>query len=173
MIKSIQYFAEADTTQVLVALDLKAAFQNVSRRAMLYHLGQHDHELATVYSRWYTGSTTQGMHYDGSSAHIQGNSGIDQGCPLSPCGFAAAIEPISRAILAENQSKLDDGPNCGPIWTTGTSGSSHSTSQQASNSFPQQPGPSTWNYNPPRSKYGLTLATAQSHQLIRIRLRLH
>ena len=49
------------------------------------------------------------MHYDGSYAHIQANSGIDQGCPLSPCGFAAAIEPISRAILAETRSKLDDG----------------------------------------------------------------
>ena len=49
------------------------------------------------------------MHYDGSYAHIQANSGIDQGCPLSPCGFAAAIEPISRAILTETRSKLDDG----------------------------------------------------------------
>ena len=38
--------------------------------------------------------------------NIQANSGIDQGCPLSPCGFAAAIEPISRAILAETRSKL-------------------------------------------------------------------
>ena len=109
MIKSIQYFAEADTTRVLVALDLKAAFQNVSRRAMMFSLGQHDPELATVFSRWYTGSTTHRMHYDGSYAHIQANNGIDQGCPLSPCGFAAAIEPISRAILAETRSKLDDG----------------------------------------------------------------
>ena len=101
MIKSTRYLVEADTDQVLVALDLKAAFQNISRRAMLFHLGQHDHELATVYSPWYTGSTTRRMYYDGSYAHIQDNSGIDQGCPLSPCGFAAAIEPISRAILAE------------------------------------------------------------------------
>ena len=35
MIKTIQYLAEADNSRVLVALDLKAAFQNVSRRAML------------------------------------------------------------------------------------------------------------------------------------------
>ena len=109
MIKSIQYFAEADETRVLVALDLKAAFQNVSMRAMMFSLGQHDPELATVFSRWCTGSTTHRMHYDGSYAHIQANSGVDQGCPLSPCGFAAAIEPISRAILAETRSKLDDG----------------------------------------------------------------
>ena len=36
MIKTIQYLAEADPTRVLVALDLKAAFQNVSRRARLH-----------------------------------------------------------------------------------------------------------------------------------------
>ena len=109
MIKSIQYFAEADQSRVLVALDLKAAFQNVSRSSMMHSLGQHDPELATVIPLWYTGSTTHRMHYDGSYAHIQANSGIDQGCPLSPCGFAAAIEPISRAILTETRSKLDDG----------------------------------------------------------------
>ena len=34
MIKTIQYLAEADPTRVLVALDLNAAFQNGSRRAM-------------------------------------------------------------------------------------------------------------------------------------------
>ena len=109
MIKSIQYFAGADQSRVLVALDLKAAFQNLSRRSMLYILGQHDPELATVFSRWYTGSTTHRMHYDVSYAHIQASSGIDQGCPLSPCGFAAAVEPISRAILSETRSRLDGG----------------------------------------------------------------
>ena len=35
MVKAIQYLAETDPTRVLVALDLKAAIQNVSRRAML------------------------------------------------------------------------------------------------------------------------------------------
>ena len=109
MIKSKQYFDEADTTRVLVALDLKVAFQNVSRRAVMFSLGQHDPELATVCSRWYTGSTTHRMHYDVSYAHIHANSGIDQGCPLSPCGFAAAVAPISRYILSETQRALDSG----------------------------------------------------------------
>ena len=36
MIITIQYLAEADPSRVLVALDLKAAFQNVSRRAVLF-----------------------------------------------------------------------------------------------------------------------------------------
>ena len=100
MIKSIQYFAEADQSRVLVALDLKAAFQNVSRRSMLRSLGNHDPELATVFSRWYTGSTTHRMHHGGAYAHVQASSGIDQACPLSPCGFAAAVDPISRYILS-------------------------------------------------------------------------
>ena len=109
MIKSIQYFAEADQSRVLVALDLKAAFQNVSRRQMLHSLSQYDSDLATVFSRWYTGSTTHRMHYDGSYAHIQASSGIDQGCPLSPCGFAAAVDPISRYILTQTHQTLDTG----------------------------------------------------------------
>ena len=75
----------------------------------MFSLGQHDPELAMVFSRWCTGSTTHRMHNDGAYAHIQANSGIDQGWPLSPCGFAAAIEPISRAILSQTKSKLDDG----------------------------------------------------------------
>ena len=68
MIKSIQYFAEADQSRVLVALDLKAAFLDVSRRAMMFSLGQHNPDLATVFSRWYTGPTTHRMHYDGAYA---------------------------------------------------------------------------------------------------------
>ena len=48
MINTIQHLLEADTSRVLVALDLKAAFQNVSRRAMLYNIAQTDADLAAV-----------------------------------------------------------------------------------------------------------------------------
>ena len=47
------------------------------------------------------------MHHDGSCAHIHASSGIDQGCPLSPCGFAAAVEPVSRFILSGTHRMLD------------------------------------------------------------------
>ena len=77
MIKSIQYFADADTTRVLVAQDLKAAFQNVSRRAMMFSLEQYVPELATVFSRWYTRSTAHRTHHVGSYAHTHANSGTD------------------------------------------------------------------------------------------------
>ena len=56
MIKTIQYLADADSSRVLVALDLKAAFQNVSRRAMLYSIEQNDADLAPVFPKWYTGA---------------------------------------------------------------------------------------------------------------------
>ena len=57
MIKTMQYFAEADSSRAFVALDLKAAFQDVSRRAMLFSIKQNDEDLAAVFSKWYTGTT--------------------------------------------------------------------------------------------------------------------
>ena len=79
MIKTIQYLAEADNSRVLVALDLEAAFQNVSRRAMLYSIAQTDADLAAVFSKWYTGTTEHRMHYDSAYTKISANSGVDQG----------------------------------------------------------------------------------------------
>ena len=62
MINTIQqYLAEADPTQVLVALDLKEAFQNVSRRAMLNSIEHSDPVLAAVLSRWYIGAAEHSM----------------------------------------------------------------------------------------------------------------
>ena len=82
MIKTMQHLAEADTSRVLVALDLKAAFQSVSRRAMLYSIEQNDADLAAIFSKWYTGTTEHRMHYDSAYTKISANSGEDQGCPL-------------------------------------------------------------------------------------------
>ena len=101
MIKTIQHLAEADTSRVLVALDLKAAFQNVSRSAMLHSIAQTDEDLTAVFSKWYTGTTEHRMHYDSAYTKISTNSGVDQGCPLSTCGFSAAVDPVLRSVLAE------------------------------------------------------------------------
>ena len=77
MIKTIQYLAEADNSRVLGALDLKAAFQNVSRRAMLHNIAQADTDLAAVFSSWCTGTTEHRMHYDSAYTKITANSGVD------------------------------------------------------------------------------------------------
>ena len=109
MIKTIQYLAEADNSRVLVALDLKAALQNVSRRAMLHSIAQTDTDIAVVFSRWYTGITEHRMHYDSASTKITANSGVDQGCPLSACGFSAVVDPTLRSIMAELCTLYDSG----------------------------------------------------------------
>ena len=109
LLKTIQYLAEADNSQVLVALDLKTAFPNVSRTAMLYSIAQTDADLATVFSKWYTGTTEHRMHYDSAHTKISANSGVDQGCPLSTCGFSAAVDPVLRSVLAELCTHYDLG----------------------------------------------------------------
>ena len=108
MIKTIQYLAEADNSRVVVALDLKAAFQNVSRRAMPHSIAQTDTDLAAVFSRWY-GTTEHRMHYDSAYTKISANSGVDQGCPLSACGFSAVVDPTLRSIMAELCTLYDTG----------------------------------------------------------------
>ena len=109
MIKTIQYLAEAVNSQILVALDLKAAFQNVSRRAMLYSIAQTDADLAAVFSKWYTGTTKHRMHYDSAYTKISANSGVDQGCPLSACGFSAPVDLVLQSVLAELCTHYDTG----------------------------------------------------------------
>ena len=108
MIKNIQYLAEADNSRVLVALHLKAAFQNVSRRAMLYSIAQTDADLA-VFSKWYTGTTEHRLHYDSADTKISANSGVDQGCPLSACGFSTVVDPVLRSVMAQLCTHYDTG----------------------------------------------------------------
>ena len=105
MIKTIQYLAESDNSRVLVALHLKAAFQNVSRRAMLFSIAQTDADLAVVFSKWYTGTTLHRMHY----AKISANSGVDQGCPLSAGGFSAVVDLVLRSVIALFCTLYDSG----------------------------------------------------------------
>ena len=107
MIKSIQYSAEADPSRVLVALDPKAAFHNVSDGPLLHTLEEHDPDLAIVFSRWYTGSNTHRMHHDGSYAHVHTPS--VELIKVEHSRRAAAVEPISRLILSETHRMLDSG----------------------------------------------------------------
>ena len=96
------------------ALDPKTAFQNVSRRAMLHSIEQSDPDLATVFSRWSTGTTEHTMHDESAHTKISANSGVDQGCPLSTCGFSAAIDPVLRNVLAHIHKQLDPGAKLFP-----------------------------------------------------------
>ena len=109
MIKTIQCLAEADNSRVLVALDLKAAVQNVSRRALLYSIAQTHADLAAVFSKWFSGTKEHRMHYDSANSKISANSGVDQGCPLSACGFSAVVDPVLRSVMAQLCTHYDSG----------------------------------------------------------------
>ena len=92
-----------------VALDLKAAFQNVSRKAMLFSIAQTSADLAAVFSKSCTGTTENRMHTDFACTKISANSGVDQGCPLSACGFSANVDPILRSVMAQLCTPYDSG----------------------------------------------------------------
>ena len=118
MIESIQYFAEADQSRAFVALDLKAAFQNVSRRSMLHSLGQHDSGLATVFSRWFSGTTIHRMHHDGSYAHIKAST---RAAHCHPAVLRQLSTTYHGTSLPKPNAPSTAEPSCGHIWTTGTS----------------------------------------------------
>ena len=109
MIKTIQYLAEDDPSRVLVALDLKTAFQNVSHRAMLHSIERNDPDLAVVFSTWYTGATEHRMQYDSVCTKISAYSGVDKGCPLSTCGLSTAVDPVLQSMLANICRQHDSG----------------------------------------------------------------
>ena len=161
--KTIQYLAEAHNSRVLVARDLKAAFQNVSHREMLYGIAQTDAHLAAVFSKWYTSTTEHRMHYDSACTKISANSGVDQGCPLSTCGFQLPLTLYSGQFWRSFAHITVQALNSLPTWTTVTCGSNHSTYHRQSMSPQQPPDQSTLLCSPPRHKHGKALARTPSH----------
>ena len=169
MMKTIQYLAEADNSRVLVALDLKAAFQNVSHRAMLYSIAQTAADLAAVFSKWYTGTTEHRIHYDSAYTKITANSGVDQGCPLSACGFSADVDPVLRSVMAQLCTHYDSLPTL----TIGTCGSNRNASYRQSLSSQLLPDQSTLLHSPPRHECGKALARTPFHPSSKTRSRSH
>ena len=49
------------------------------------------------------------MHYDSAYTKITANSGVDQGCPLSACGFSAVVHPVLRSVLVQLCKHYDSG----------------------------------------------------------------
>ena len=109
MIKTIQYLKEADTSQILLAVALKAVFQNVSRRAMLYSIAQTDADLAAVFSKWYTGTAEHRMLL--LTPKSVPTAGWIRDALMSTCGFSAAVDPVLRSVLAELCTHYDSGAN--------------------------------------------------------------
>ena len=49
------------------------------------------------------------MHYDSAYTKISANSGVDQGCPLSACGFSAVVDLVLRSVMAQLCTLYDSG----------------------------------------------------------------
>ena len=72
------------------------------------------------------------MHYDSAYTKITANSGVDQGCPLSACGFSAVVDPVLRSIMAQLCTHHDSGVKLFAFlddWYLWIYHSSHKTSQ--------------------------------------------
>ena len=124
---------------------------------MLYSIAQTDTDLAAVFSKWYTGTTMHRMHYDSAYTKITANSGVDQGCPLSACGFSAVIDPVLRSVMAQLCTHYDSGAKLLPTWTIGTCGLNRNASYRQSLLSQQPPDQSILFYSPPKHKCGKAL----------------
>ena len=49
------------------------------------------------------------MHHDSAYTKMRANSGVDQGCPLSACGFSAVVDPALRTVMAQLCTHYDSG----------------------------------------------------------------
>ena len=75
--------AEVRPTAAVVKVDVRAAFQRVSRDVAFKGLEAHDPELAEVLRTWYAGAVEH--FWRDAAGHLQtvlSNRGCDQGCPL-------------------------------------------------------------------------------------------
>ena len=109
MIKTIQYLAEADNSRVLVALDLKAAFQNVSRRAMLYSIAQTDADLAAVFSKWYTAPRNTECTTTPPTPKSLPTVGWIRVVPCQRVDSQQLLTPVLRSIMAQLCTHYDSG----------------------------------------------------------------
>ena len=56
-----------------------------------------------------TGTTEHRMHYDSAYTKISADSGRDQGCPQSACGFSAVVDTELRSVMAQLCTHYDTG----------------------------------------------------------------
>ena len=122
----------------------------MSHRATLYSIAQTDADLAAVFSKWCAGTTEHRVHYDSAHTKISANSGVDQGCLLSTCGFSATIDSILRSVMADICRLLDPGAKLFAflddwyVWTNLSACYKHLLSSQL------QPDQSTLSSSPPK-----------------------
>ena len=173
MIKTIQYLAEADNSRVLVALDLKAAFQNVSRRAMLHSLLK-----LTLTSQQSSPGGTQ------APRNTECTTTLPTPKSLPTVGWIRVVlyqHVDSQQLLTQHftQSWLSfalsttQAPNSLPTLMIGTSGSNRNASYRQLLLSQPLPDQSILLYSPPKHKFGKALAKTQFHRSSKTKSRSH
>ena len=172
MIKTFQHLAEADNSRVLVALDLKAAFQNVSRRAMLYSIAQTDAESRCGLFQvvhWHHGAPNA-LRLSLHQNHCQ------QWIRVVLCQRVDSQQLLTQYSVQSWRSFAritTQAPNSLPTWTTGTCGSNRSASCRQLLSSQQPPDRSILLYSPPKHRCGKALVKTPLHPSSKTRSRSH
>jgi len=110
--------AELRPDATVIKVDLKAAFQNVSRSNAMQATLEANPEVAHVLKQWYQGKTTHVRRdANGKFTEVFSNKGFDQGCPLAAAAFSISqksiLQPFMQHLrgldpLAKMYSYLDD-----------------------------------------------------------------
>ena len=117
--KLLRTLVDQDPSRHVISLDIKAAFQTVSRSAIAKGLEPHP-VAAQAFRAWYPHNTTTSHRVqlaDGTFRRISANRGVDQGDPLAAYGFSkgeeASLDDLEADIQALHRSNrllvyLDD-----------------------------------------------------------------
>ena len=104
--KLLRTLADEDPDTYIISLDVKAAFQTVSRASIAHKLDEHP-IIAQAFRTWYPHNTTTTHRIqmaDDTFQPIQANQGVDQGCPLASYGYSKGGEADMDALEAELQA---------------------------------------------------------------------
>ena len=111
--KTLSVRSETHPDHCFVALDVSNAFTSICRGAAAAQIDASLPSLAPLYRAWYCRSS---LHQIGDgrarAATVSQSCGLDQGCPLSPAFFAAAI----ARPLAEAQAEARQRAGTREIW---------------------------------------------------------
>ena len=174
MIKTIQYLAEADTSRVVVALDLKAAFQNrvsqsnassVLRKPM--RILQLSSPSGTPAPRSTECTTIQ------PAPKLVPTVGWIRVVLCQRVDFQLLLTQYFVQSWRSSARIATQAPNSLPTWTTGTCGSNRSASYRQSLLSQQPPDRSILHYSPPRHRCGKALVRTPFHMSSKTRSHSH
>ena len=119
--KLIRALVDADPTLHVVSLDIKAAFQTISRAAVANQLDNCNHSTAhQAFTTWYphNHTTHHRIHTTSGFSYIAANQGVDQGDGLAAYGYAKGTETALEGLERDLKSLCPS--NCLVAYLDGT-----------------------------------------------------